>query len=236
MKKWLMGQVDQNLFNLVNLKNKLLMRDYSNKYYSQSGEDIILSQIFKNKSDGFYVDVGAYHPFHYSNTYLLYKRGWRGINIDPNPKSIQLFDRHRDNDVNLNIGVSSEQSKLTYHIYNHQSYNTFSGTVAEENKKLKHLKLLEKENVETRLLREVLNKYANNHKIDLLNIDAEGMDLEVLKSNDWNKFRPTVVVVENSSFNLEDSQSDKIYKFMKEENYKLYATTGLSLIFLNKNG
>ena len=84
-----------------------LFKDYSNKYYSQFGEDVVLRVLVGDlKKPGFYVDVGAYHPKHLSNTYYFYKKGWRGINIDPNPKSIKLFNLLRPSDINLNVAIA----------------------------------------------------------------------------------------------------------------------------------
>jgi len=225
--------IDKYLFELVNIKNTFLGR-FAKKYYSQSGEDIILSKIFSNKKSGFFVDVGAYHPFHYSNTYLLYKKGWIGINIDPNQKSIDLFNKYRKKDINIKAGISKNKKELDYYIFNHQSCNTFSKEQKDQVEKKSFMKLLGKEKVTCYPLKEILIQHIKNKKIDLLNVDVEGLDLEVLESNDWNKFKPSVVVVENSDFNIENPFSDEIYKFMKEKGYKLYATTGLSIVFVEK--
>ena len=32
----------------------------------------------------------------------MYKKGWRGINIDLNPLTIELFDFFRNKDININ--------------------------------------------------------------------------------------------------------------------------------------
>ncbi|MBP1652581.1 MAG: hypothetical protein H6Q26_2738, partial [Bacteroidetes bacterium] len=92
--------------------------------YSSEGEDLILKRIFDNKQNGTYVDVGAHHPFRVSNTYIFYKKRWKGINIDPNPGSKAMFDRYRPLDTNLEMGVSSTRQHLTYHIFNDPALNT----------------------------------------------------------------------------------------------------------------
>ena len=97
--------IDQYLYFLVHLKGMLTHR-FVRKHYGQWAEDVIIDSLTAGKRAGVYVDVGAYHPFHYSNTYLLYHRGWHGINIDPNPSAIMLFNWHRKRDINLNLGVS----------------------------------------------------------------------------------------------------------------------------------
>ena len=82
-----------------------ILNGYAVKSYSQEGEDMVLYRIFEKQKSGFYVDIGAYHPKRFSNTYFFYKRGWRGINIEPNPEAIKLFKKYRVGDINLEMGV-----------------------------------------------------------------------------------------------------------------------------------
>src|SRR6185369_33711 len=100
---------------LSQIKNRM-WGGYAHTYYSQFGEDITLVRLLPEPT-GFYVDVGAHHPQRYSNTYLLHKRGWSGINIDPNPDTIELFNRARPNDINLCAGVAAEEKELQYHMF-----------------------------------------------------------------------------------------------------------------------
>lgn len=228
--------LERNLFHLVNFKNKL-QGGFANKYYSQSGEDILLNRIFNNKKNGFYVDVGAYHPKHYSNTYLLHKKGWKGINIDPNPKSIKLFKKYRKSDINLQVGILKEKKEADYYVFNHQSCNTFSEEQKKEMEKKSFIKLLEKRKVPCLPLRDILDIHLlSSQEINLLNVDAEGLDLDVLETNDWNRFRPGVVVVERPDISLGEIKNDVVYSFLNNRSYELYAATGLSIIFLDKSG
>lgn len=96
---------------LIYMRDLYFVR-FHTKSYSQEGEDLLLSRIFGDKKDGFYIDVGAHHPFRFSNTYLLYKRGWRGINIDAMPGSMKLFNRFRPRDINIECGVASGGGEL----------------------------------------------------------------------------------------------------------------------------
>ena len=84
---------------------------FPRKSYSSYGEDEIILKFFRNKKNGFYVDVGCYHPLVGSNTYLLYKKDWKGVNIDVNQLSIDLFKRARKNDENINIAISNNKKK-----------------------------------------------------------------------------------------------------------------------------
>lgn len=234
----------QSIFKLIKLvvpdryfpwlidKKNIFLKKYKRSYYSQFGEDVILSKILKEK-DGFYVDVGAYHPKHFSNTYLLFQRGWKGINIDPNPLTIKLFNKYRKKDVNLQIGISRDSEQKTFYLFSHSNWNTFSKEKAAEWKKKPEVHYLGEQSTHCLPLREVLDKYLPaNTKIGLLNIDAEGLDREVLESNNWTKYRPRVLVIECVNFNPAHPEQNDIYSFLVCKNYVLYVSIGLSLIFV----
>lgn len=206
------------------------------RYYSQSGEDIILASIFRQKARGFYVDVGAHHPTRYSNTRLLYKKGWRGINIDANPYSIELFRRQRPKDINLASGVAENSGEITYWAFSDPAVNTFSGDEAQRWLGKPWIKLLGKEKVRVAPLKEILRRHLPaGMGIDLLNVDTEGLDLQVLRSNDWILYSPDVVVVEDAEFSPDYPQKSAIYRFLRNRRYKLYAFTAISLIFVREN-
>ena len=86
---------------------------FPKKNYSLFGEDKFINNYFKNKPNGFYIDVGCYHPLDGNNTHTLYKKGWNGINLDINFYSIELFNFLRKNDINIQSGVSNKKNKLT---------------------------------------------------------------------------------------------------------------------------
>ena len=90
---------------LVRMRARLL-DIHAQKSYSQEGEDMVLERIFAGKKGGFYVDVGAHHPRRFSNTYFFYRKGWKGINIEPNPEAIHAFQSDRKRDTNLQCGIS----------------------------------------------------------------------------------------------------------------------------------
>lgn len=157
--------------------------------YSQFGEDRWLLRRFEGRV-GFYVDVGAFHPFHISNTCLLYDRGWRGINLEPAPDGLALLKRHRPNDLNLPIAVASVEQDVTFALS-----GSFAG-IADDS----HLwpdYPGERISVATQTLARVLHDHLpGGQHIDLLDVDCEGHDLDVLRSNDWERFRPEVILAE----------------------------------------
>ena len=183
--------------------------------YSQEGEDLILSHYFGLKENGFYVDIGAYHPKKLSNTALFYQKGWCGINVEPNKKSWELLKKKRPRDINLNLGVDSEPGFRE--LYLDDACSSFDGGWSS---------FRGKEEVKVTTLALLLEAYLPfNQPIDFLSVDTEGNDLVVLKSNDWKKYRPKLVLVEL----LRDGWD--IVKFMGEQNYGIKYRTYLNGIF-----
>jgi FkbM family methyltransferase len=222
----------KNLFNLVNIKQSF-HRGFEKSYYSQSGEDVILEKLFAHKKNGIYIDVGAYHPLHYSNTYLLYKKGWHGINIDPNPESIKLFGEKRKRDINIHTGILATERNAPYYVFNHQSCNTFSESHKKEIEQTSYAELIRTDIVRCAPLSTILKQYLPTSKpIDLLTIDVEGHDIDVLKSHNWEAYPPGVIVVEDISFTVEHPEKSAVYTLLHKKGYMLYAYTGLSCIFI----
>lgn len=204
--------------------------------YSQEGEDLILKRIFEEKKNGFYVDVGAHHPMRFSNTYLFYKMGWKGINLDATPGSMDEFKKIRPNDINLEKAISNNKELLKYYIFNESALNTFSLEEANKKNGLKNFKIIEIIEIYTSKLSEVLKDYLGNEQhIDFLNIDVEGYDFKVLNSIDWTIHNPTIILIESLDSNLERIDENEIYQYLKLRSYRLFAKTFNTLIFRKDN-
>ncbi|HPR32975.1 MAG TPA: FkbM family methyltransferase [Prolixibacteraceae bacterium] len=211
---------------------------YKNNSYSQEGEDRILAAFYTQKKGykGFYVDVGAHHPFRFSNTASFYKRGWRGINIEPSPSLIAAFRRHRKRDLNLQCAVG-DGSPAVFHMYNDMALNTFSTDLVIDREKRvgDQYFVIKKMEIPTFPLAQILeDNLAANQKIDFMSVDVEGLDLEVLKTNDWERFRPDFVIVECFVSNLDLAQNE-IFQFLSEKGYLLYGMSHLNGIFISNN-
>ncbi|MCM4161412.1 FkbM family methyltransferase [Antarcticibacterium flavum] len=195
--------------------------------FSQGGEDAILYGIFYKKikkgTTGFFVDVGAYHPFIHSNTYLFYLKGWRGINIDANPGSMKEFKKKRPRDINLELGISDKNGYSTFYVLHEDStMNTFSAANLQEHNMLQAVE--KKKKIETRTLESVLDEYSEEFtEIDLFSIDVEGFDQVVLESNNWSKYRPKVIVVEMNCSDIHDVMKHEISLFLYKKEYKIVA-------------
>jgi FkbM family methyltransferase len=205
---------------------------YAVKSFSQEGEDLILRRIFGKQASGFYVDVGAHHPRRFSNTYNFYRRGWTGINIDPNPDAMRAFETDRSRDINLQCGVADRPGNLTYYRFDEAALNTFDADVVASRLANTPYKLLGSIDVRVEPLAVILERsLPANQAIDFLTIDAEGMDLQVLQSNDWQRYRPRCVLVESLGVSLEDVLRGEIFLFMSDQGYELFAKTFNTLVF-----
>jgi len=208
-----------------------ILEPYSNLYWSQEGEDILIKRIFANKKNGFYVDVGAHHSSRFSNTYKLYKENyWRGVNIDPSLSSYLDLKKKRKRDININVGISDKKEILKFYSFNEGALNTFN--LKKKNQLKLNYKLKKTERTQCKKLSEVLDGCLKKDiKIDLLTIDTEGHDLKVLKSNNWNKYLPDYIIVEISSSTLDEIMKDSITKFLKKRCYSIYSKLHKSVIF-----
>jgi FkbM family methyltransferase len=207
---------------------------YRQKSYSQEGEDRILDRFFGFREPGFYVDVGAHHPHRFSNTYLFYKRGWRGINIDAMPGSMNIFQRMRPRDINLEIGIGEKHGLAQFHIFNEKALNTFDPAIAKAHTNSNwHVQRIV--DVPIAPLSSVFQKYIDKETcIDFLSIDVEGFDAEVLRSNDWNMYRPKVVLVELLRNDIENIESIEIVSFLRSNGYKFFAKTVNTFFFVRE--
>ena len=224
-------------YQLNLLQSQYLNSDHiGSRGYSQEGEDLILDRLFQNMDDGFFVDVGAHHPTRFSNTYLFYKKGWRGINIDPLPGSMEKFNLIRPDDINLELAITDDRSagkSIKYIQFAEPAYNCIIIGDSEDHQELIGDKeVMDIVDVETRRLDSVLEEHTRSiDRINLLNIDVESSEMLVLKSFDIKKYKPEVIVVEGKGFSIENRDADEVYAFLTQNGYTLRSVLFHSLIF-----
>lgn len=197
--------------------------------YGHQGEDAVLQATLKWVQKGTYVDVGAYHPVLYSNTYAFYKKGWKGIVIDPNHDMQQLFGWMRPSDTFVNVAVGEKEEERTYYMFSDGAYNSFDESRARSWKASRGLDIRETRTISFKPLAKILAEQKIAH-IDFLNIDVEGWDFEALKTHDWSI--PTrVIAIEDETFNSDQPHQNEIYAYLHEKGYVLIGLVGLTLIF-----
>jgi len=203
------------------MKNKIREFIY-NRYnisFSKSGDDIQLMKLINNKTPGAYVDVGCWHPVKASNSYYFYVRGWKGICIDPNPELKVLYDKLRPKDNFVNAGIGESGTSLEYFMFEESSANTFSKEFLKKHDL--ESKVIKKLAIPLYSLKDILDANLDkNERLDFFDIDVEGFDLEVLKTNDWNVYRPKVIIIE-SDVSLQNDIASDIVKYLELQNYRL---------------
>jgi hypothetical protein len=202
------------------------------QHFGQTAEDVLLNDYLPEKR-GTYVDIGAGRPISGSNTYGFYKRGWSGICVDPISFNCKMFGYFRPKDQVLNILIGSKKTLIDFWEFEPYVYSTADSEVAEKVVTVPGVRLLMKSQKQVLPLSEII-PVADPLEPTLLSIDVEGFDLQVLESNDWAKFRPRVICVEEWASSLNEDYTSEINFFLRGVNYQRKAWTGLSSIFVEK--
>ncbi len=215
--------------NIINLywKHKNFL---PKKQYSCFGEDLFIVNYFKNQKEGVYVDVGSYHPFFWSNTYLLYKKNWNGINIDANPLSVDLFKMARKDDYNFNYAVSNKK-KNKIKLFYRRKMNVLNTT--DENFAKKNFPNgYESKEIECISLNNILERTKYKNKIiDFLNVDVENTEKDVLESLNFEVYKPKLICVEIHYETENDFKNNLTYNYLLEKGYQVVWKKEYSFIF-----
>ena len=205
------------LLNKIYLFLKIIKKSKKLYHYGENSEDVLVNSFFNKKKNGIYFDIGCYHPIRGSLTYQLFKKGWKGINVDISKETINLFNLCRPKDLNLNIAISDKNSKTKY----------FQAGVINQANSLKKINGAKKVKIDSMTLDSLIEKY-NIKKIDYLNIDAEGIDFKIISGFSLKKIRPALITIEDTNNNIYDMSSllkNKINSFFYKNNYFLYSRT-----------
>jgi FkbM family methyltransferase len=208
---------------------------WSRTSYAQEGEDCVLERLMGDvPTTGWYVDVGAHHPVRFSNTYAWYRRGWRGVVIEPNVDAAAMFTQLRPRDVFVAAGVGDTRGTLTYHRFDEGALNTFDPTIAQAHVAAGRYRLRDTIQVPVERLDTLLARHLPvDARVDFLSVDVEGFDLAVLRSADWTRFRPRFVLAEALGFDADapDALAHPLAAFLRGHGYRWVAKTLNTLFF-----
>lgn len=224
---------------IYNKLRKITGAAYVNKSYAQCGEDLVI----KFLADKFgwkkftYLDIGTNHPKKFNNTYLFYKKGCRGVCVEPDPDLINSIKFSRPGDICVNVGLSAgEDTEADFYVMTVNTLNTFSKEDAEklDNEgiyKIKKVIRIPLKNINT-----ILSENFNGKTPNLISLDVEGWNEEIIASMDFDKYRPEILCLETVTFATDHSEAkiDSIIDFVKSKGYFVYADTFINTIFINQ--
>lgn len=197
--------------------------------YSQCGEDMVLRYLLSHiKKSGFYVDVGCHHPRRGSNTYHFYKnKGWNGILIDLEPTKIYACKLLRWRDKCILAAVNDAPKLVT--IYSPKEFSVLATINPEAT--TSNFKAIG--TITSRTLTEILDSSLAPSNFELLSIDVEGVDLQVLKGLDFNKYKPEFICIEiwEAIDGLNALLNSEINQFLNSKNFTLASWAGKSMIY-----
>ena len=204
---------------------KIFRNKKKGNYFGEFGEDILINRFFRKKNNGFYVDIGCYHPIKGSLTYRLHKKGWKGLNVDLSKISIDLFKLARPKDYNIHAAITDFDGETQF--FENDMINQ-QNTLENNGTNLKKIK------INAFKLQTLLEKL-NIDNIDFLNIDAEGSDYKVISSLDLNKIRPKIICIEENKYNIKDIINGAIQNLMNSNDYFLFSRVGVSSVYIDNN-
>jgi len=179
---------------------------------------------------GFYVDVGAFKPVSFSNTYGLYRRGWRGITIEPSPGSAPMFRAVRPRDVFVNTAAGNRNGSIRFYTWGTPTVvNTADPHHAAEFER-RLSKTPDIVDVPVRTLADILAEHARTERVDILSIDVEGLTLDVLNGNDWSVWRPTWIIIEVDRRPVPGQELDTAISYLHAYGYSIVGFTGPSVL------
>jgi FkbM family methyltransferase len=196
--------------------------------YSQYLEDIFIESIFRNKETGSYIDIGANDPAVLSNTKRFYDRGWSGVNVEPDVALYKKICAARPLDVNLNVGIGKQADNLTFYELSPNTLSTFNKKAALHSVKREGARIISETLVKVISLADLFSSTMVGRQVDFLSLDAEGYEREILSSNDWDRHRPTAIIVE-----LNQDKQGTVLQFLKNQGYVLIYYNGTNGILVD---
>ncbi len=211
--------------------------------YSYGGVDLLILDIFKNQKKGYYLDIGCAHPIKNNNTYLLYRKGWNGINIDLDKENIDLFNSYRKRDFNVTAAVSDKEGETDLYFYHNKSA---LNTISKQNADFQKADISSIKKIKTQSINKILeNSPYKDQKIDFLSVDVEGSELDIFKNFDFNKYSPKVIVVEFldlslkkleiKNLNINNMIRSEIFELIQSKGYTLANVLHSDLVFIKNS-
>ncbi len=210
--------------------------------YAQAGEDRIIFSLFRELGEESrpirYLDIGAAAPSGHNNTYLFYTLGGSGVLVEADSEYLPAYNAIRPRDAVENLAIVPKRlyspSGIEFYAMEDKGRSTIlpddsvlGGEASESKSNIKRT-------VPCATILDILGKYFENESIDILSIDIEGVDQEIIREIDYNRFRPKTIIYEFSVGAGELSDLLPDIEFYKGIGYEIYAFTRSNVIFADK--
>lgn len=197
--------------------------------HSQYYEDVFLASIFRGKENGYYIDIGANDPDEFSNTKSFYLRGWRGINVEPNRLLFEKFLAARKEDVTINAGIGAATSEMIFYQTDPHTLSTFNREEILRSVRRGEARIEDEKPVPIMTLSDLFRVHVQGRQVDFLSVDTEGFEYEVLSGNDWERNRPSVVVVE-----VDRDRTHRVHALLADADYERIHFNGLNAFYVDR--
>jgi FkbM family methyltransferase len=201
-------------------------------YYSQHGEDYILSEMFKDQKDGFFVEIGCIDGKRFSNTLTFEERGWKGMCVEAHSDYIDLLRKNRPGSLVCHCAVGEkDDDNVPFYANSRGSLSTLD--ISKEDFYREHYSKyftgFEEQRVAIRTLTTLFREY-EVAAIDIISIDIEGYEIEALKGLDLHRYRPRVILIESDSV----EQENQIDEILSPRGYIKFVHVGENIIYIRK--
>lgn len=201
--------------------------------YAQNYEDVMLWRALKHIANGFYIDVGAAWPDEHSVTKAFYDRGWRGINIEPNPVHHASLVKQRTRDINLQLAIGERAGQLTMNLVGDTGLSTLDTGIADQHKDGGWGIVQQTVSVDT-LASVCAQHLPAGQEVHFLKVDVEGFEEQALRSNNWTDFRPWIVLVEATLPMTQQESYDSWEPILLGADYLFAYADGLNRYYIAK--
>lgn len=204
--------------------------------FAQFGEDLVvrglLEMLMIEKPS--YLDIGAYEPIRSSNTYLFYRKGGRGVLVEPNVALVPKLARKRPGDVVLNAGIGLDDIPAAdYFVTNDPQLNTFDREQVDRLVAISAVRVERVVRMPLMSINRVIGEHFGGSAPDFVSIDVEGLDLAILRTLDFRRFRPKVVCAE-TLITRTRGHNPETTPFMAAQGYEVRGMTGANTIYLDR--
>lgn len=199
--------------------------------FSQTGEDLMVIELLKTRPGaaerpkGIYVDIGAHHPLFLSVTAALHFMGWNGISIDPLPDAMAMFHLLRSGDVNLTCAIGKDDGEAYINVQGDPTLSFISDTPSDTGRAVP---------VPVRRIDGLLDEHLPAGRgIDVMNVDVEGGEEGVIDSNDWERYRPYVLLLEDPAPLVDGAEPGRKWRRMEALGYRFVAQVGHTAVYVD---